>query len=197
MGGDYGDWRHRHNRRGAKIVALVRDRDSLVAALRKHGVDWLAPSDAANCEVAPEILVASLAAHDDPRLRSALTGLFILHPEFSAVVNNAVNALDAAARDELTARYMAAAYLQRLWRTRLGLYLGDYNELPDLFSVSLSLPTANEGYGKIGLHVLAEWHKKRSSDESYNRLAEYNREMEHVFASLKIRAVTHEPAVPG
>lgn len=176
---------------------LISDRDLLVAALRKHGVDWLAPSDAVAGEpIAPEILVASLAAHDDPRLRSALTGLFVLRPEFSAAVNDALNALDAAPRDELAARYMAAVYLQRMWRTRLALYLGNFRELPDLYSAVLSTPAPSEGHGKTGLHALAEWHSQRSA-LPYNRLAEYHREMEHVFASLKIRSVAHEPAVAG
>jgi len=165
-----------------------------VAALREHGVDWLAPGDAAGAETLnATTLVASLAAHDDPRLRAALIGLFVLRPEFSAIVGEAMKALRPPAEDELVARYMAAVYLQRLWRMRLGLYLEDFGELPDLYSASLGLPAAHEGYGKPGLHALAEWHKQRSP-VAYNRLAEYSREMEHLFASLKLRAVGHEPA---
>lgn len=176
---------------------LVRDRTSLVAALRGHGVNWLAPSDAlGGGTIEPVTLVASLAAHDDPRLRAALTGLFILRPEFSAVVAEARQALEPTARDEVSARYLAAVYLQRLWRTRLGLYLEDTSELPDLYSESLGLPPANQGYGKPGLRALAEWHKQRTA-MAYNRRAEYDRAMDHVFASLKRRAIAHEPTLSG
>jgi len=178
-------------------MRLVRDRVSLVAAMREHGVDWLAPSDApGGGSIEPATLVASLAAHDDPRLRAALTGLFILRPEFSALVAEVRQALEPTACDEMSARYMAAAYLQRLWRTRLGLYLEDSPELPDLYSESLGLPLANQGYGKPGLLALAEWHKQRTA-MPYNRLAEYNRVLEHVFASLKRRAIAHEPTLSG
>lgn len=178
-------------------MKLVTDRETLVAALTRHGVDWLAPSDAIGGEgLEPHLLIASLAAHADPRLRAALTGLFILRPEVSAFLSAALRELNSEARDELTARYMAAVYLQRLWRTRLALYLGEFPDLPPLVPESLGLPGAGHGYGKIGLHALAHWHQRRSP-APYNRLAEYNRQMEHVIAALKMREHRHEPAAAG
>ncbi len=91
---------------------------------------------------------------------------------------------------------MAAVYLQRLWRTTLGLYLGKQAVLPDLFSESLGLLPAAEGHGKAGLHALAEWHRTRSP-VAYNRLAEYQLVMEHVLASLQRQTLAHEPASAG
>ena len=56
-------------------MIVVTDRKRLVAALRQRGVDWLAPSDAQGAPLPDEMLIASLATHDDPRLRQALTGV--------------------------------------------------------------------------------------------------------------------------
>jgi hypothetical protein len=180
---------------------VVTDREALVAALRRHGVNWLAPSDAAGeGAIDPVALIASLAVHPDPRLRSALTGLVLLQPRLAAVVADALEQLeqpeDHAGVVELVARYMAAVYLQRRWRTRLELYQRPLVDLPDLYSARVNLPQASAGFGKPGLHALAEWHQ-RETGTGFNRLAEYNREFEHVIASLKTRMGAHEPARLG
>jgi hypothetical protein len=160
-------------------------------------VDWLAPSDAVGALLTDETLIASLAANEDARLRGALTGLFLLHPKLASEVPNAIARLTQpsfeAAEAELAARYMAAVYLQNLWRTKLQRYLGNFPDLRDLYSEKLELPTAQEGFGKTGLVALAEWHARQTS-AGYNRLAEYNQIIEHVFASLKLRAQRHASA---
>jgi hypothetical protein len=172
----------------------VTEREALVAALRQRGVDWLTPSDATAGEaIEAERLIASLAAHPEARLRQALTGLFLLCPRDWEAVEQVAQGLDEPARDELMARYMAAVYLQRIWRTRLRRYLGEVLELPDLYSETMGLPPANEGFGKPGLAALADWHRARAS-VPYNRLAEYNQIADHVFAALRARASTSEPA---
>jgi hypothetical protein len=182
-------------------MEIVTDRKTLVAALRRHGVDWLAPSDAENGEsIEPTSLLGSLALHEDPRLRSALTGLFLLQPDLAEVVPDALAGITEAHWEsgvvELLARYMAAVYLQRMWRTRLQLYLGEVADLPDKYSMMMDLPSANVDFGKPGLHALADWHQ-RETGEVYNRLAEYNRELEFVIASLKLRRGAREPASAG
>ena len=176
-------------------MGLTADHETLVAALRQRGVDWLAPSDAVLGEaVGDQQLIASLAAHPDPRLRAALTGLFLLHSQLWVTVENASEVLDEAGRHELAARFMAAVYLQRYWRTRLTAHSDSFVELPDLFSTSLGLPPADEAFGKPGLYALAEWHKSRTV-VPYNRLAEYNQVAEHVFNALKAKARTRESAL--
>jgi hypothetical protein len=93
---------------------------------------------------------------------------------------------------ELKAFYMAAVYLQRLWRTRFRFYLGEFEELPDLFSGELALPSPTERYGKAGLHALAQWHANQS-DYPLNRLASYNRMADLLFEQLKQKARNHAP----
>jgi len=175
---------------------LIVERDRLVSALRERGVDYLAPEDAAGEPVSDEVLIASLAASEDPRLRAALTGLFLLRSESASSLPAAMAWLGADTRDELTARYMAAVYLQRLWWTTLGLYLGEMAELPDLYSGLINLPPATEEHGKPGLYALAEWHMARAPG-AYNRLAEYQIVMGHLFALLQRQAPAHESTTPG
>ncbi len=85
-------------------MELVRDRDRLVAALHARGIDYLAPSDAEGEPLSDEELIASLASGDDPRLRSALTALCLLHPEKVSCVQAVLGRVGPAVRDELVAR---------------------------------------------------------------------------------------------
>ena len=170
------------------------ERERLVAELSAHGIRFLAGGADADMNVparAPSELIAALAQHRDPRLRSALTSLFLLHSDWGADVPRVAQILEGAARIELCARYMAAVYLQRMWRTRLGFYLADFSLLPDYFSAALGLPPADERFGKPGLHALAEWHARRS-EFPYNRVASYEKALELLIGQLKAEARHHE-----
>ena len=171
----------------ASKSTIIDDRDTLVAALRLRGVDYLAPSDAElQHSVTDDTLIASLAAHADPRLRQALIALFLLHPGLARFVRDVRSTLAPSVSCELVAFYTAAVYLQRMWRVRLGHYLTDSSELPDLFSDEFGLPRPAEGHGKFGLHALAEWHAAQSPAPG-NHLSEYQSVVDHVFASLKLK----------
>lgn len=174
------------------LKAPPAEREVLVAELRDRGIRFLTPSDA---EPGPERLsdaqlLTTLAQHPDPRLRLALIPWFLLHPEIHTVVSSVIHQLPPSARTELQALYMAAVYLQRLWRTRLSLYLGAFEELPDLFSRELGLPPPEERHGKVGLHALAEWHAKQC-DYPVNRLASYEKIMHLLFEQLEREARHH------
>ncbi|MGQ0601353.1 MAG: hypothetical protein ACT4QE_06605, partial [Anaerolineales bacterium] len=135
---------------------VTHDRDRLITALRARGVDYLL-SDSVTAEpLTDNDLIASLAGHEDARLRSALIALFLLHPELAERVPDVLAILNVEAANELRARYMAAVYLQRFWRTRLEMYGLTRPDLPDLFSAVLGLPAPEIMYGKPGLHELAE-----------------------------------------
>jgi len=168
-------------------MRLFHDRNVLIAALRQRGVDYLMSDGPADGQVSDEELIASLAAHEDARLRSALIALFLLQPALAARVQPVLKELEPEAQAELTARYMAAVYLQMFWRTRLAIYGLEAKPLPDLFSMQLGLPAPEEMYGKPGLHALAEWHQ-RQRPVAYNRRVEYELVIEHLIASLKMRA---------
>lgn len=162
----------------------------LVENLKKYGIHFLASDEVegeAGIFLSTEELIAHLAGSKDPRLRLALVPFFILHPQTASQVPHLVEQLGDPARTELMTFYMAAVYLQRFWWTRLGLYLGDFPKLPDLYSQALSLPHADERYGKAGLYALADWHASRSP-YPFNRLASYHKVMELLFEQLKMEA---------
>jgi hypothetical protein len=173
---------------------LVEDRDTLVAALRARGVDYLAPGDAAGPPVDDAALVASLAAHADPRLKQALSALFLVRPDLAALVPGRAAALPPAAAVELTARYMAAIYLRAMWATRLRHYLPELPPLPDYYSHSLALPAPGEMHGKAGLYALAAWHE-RQTGRRINYRAEYENAAELLFGRLRLRVDRHVAAL--
>lgn len=178
---------------------MISERDRLVAALNEHGIRFLAGGDgipAALARIPPDELIAGLVNDSDPRLHLALTALFLLHPEYSQHVPRVFEESHGAAVTELQARYMAAVYLQRLWRTRLGFYLDDFQELPDLFSRQLDLPFADERFGRPGLVALAEWHARRSP-HPFNRLASYYKAADLLFGQLRSEVRRNEFATAG
>jgi hypothetical protein len=175
---------------------VVRTGGRLVAALHQRGVDWLAPSDACGAPMPDETLIASLAAHDDPRLRQALIGLFLLHPDLAGMVPRVADTLDEHANRELQAYYTAAVYLQTMWRIRLGHYLPSVHELPDYFSLALYLPPRQDEYGKAGLYALAEWHASHAPFKC-NYMSAYDGVADLLFASLKRKHSRYEPATAG
>ena len=69
------------------MAVIISDRETLVAALRERGVDYLTPSDAKlNFSVDDASLIMSLAAHPEARLRQALIALFLLQPQLAPLV---------------------------------------------------------------------------------------------------------------
>lgn len=168
---------------------MVRDREALVAALRERGIDWLAPSDAEGAPLTDETLIASLAANEDARLRQALIGLFLLPLSLAPIVLKLRPELDRAAEIELIAHYMAALYLQWMWRVRLSHYLPPFADLPDYFSKELGLPAPEDGYGKAGLYALAAWHTEHAQQaQRANHLSEYVGVADLLFERLKSKA---------
>jgi hypothetical protein len=169
------------------MISLVHDHETLVAALRERGVDYLTPSDAKlDQPIDDESLIASLAAHPDARLRQALIALFLLQPQLAPLVPRLRSELDLRAAQELAAYYMAAMYLQTMWRTRLSYYLESFPELPDYFSDELKLPKARELHGKAGLYSLAEWHTSQSNFR-FNHLSAYEGVADLLFQRLKLK----------
>jgi hypothetical protein len=179
------------------MAGAVEDRDSLIAALRSMGVDYLTGgADGPAAALSEKALISRLASHPEARLRQALIALFLLHPELSRFVADLSARLPKDAGRELRAHYMAAVYLQQMWSIRLRRYIGDPRELEDYFSQSLNLPKPRDGHGRFGLHALAEWHKAASPVRA-NHLAEYEGTAKRLMESLSLRRRRNDPAKPG
>ena len=106
-----------------------------------------------------EELIIGLAGTNDARLRFALSGLLLMHPEladvFSAVIDSRhIRFVPKNILAEIQKHYLAALYLQRMWRTRLRLTFGDSPLIPERFIEELKLPHADAMHGELGLHHL-------------------------------------------
>jgi len=171
-------------------------RETVVALLRQRGVSYLAPSDAvATVAIASDdALLLALLRQPDSRLQLALIPLLLRYPHLAERVAMLTDQLEPQFAIELQMLYMAAVYLQRLWKTRLGFYLDTVPLLPDLFSQQLDLPPAEERFGKHGLYDLADAWKTRSR-YPFDRLAALNTTMDLFFEQLKIeqRVQDHAP----
>lgn len=180
-------------------INAEKDRNLLVENLKKYGIRFLVSGeteDKSEIHLSTEELIVCLAKSTDPRLRLALVSFFILYPQTAHQVPHLVEKLEDPARTELIAFYMAAVYLQRFWRTRLRLYLGDSPELPDLYSHAFSLPKADDRHGKNGLYALADWHANRSP-YFFNRLASYHKVMDLLFEQLKMETYHESTRICG
>ena len=141
-------------------------RDQLVAALHARGICYLAPTPQGDEPALNDAeLILGLAASKDGRLRFALAGLLLVHPELAGLAAHLIETHDTSAIskhvppeawDELRKQYVAAAYLQRLWRTRLAFHFGEQTDIPDRFTETLDLPKADVMHGEMGLRMLTE-----------------------------------------
>lgn len=142
-------------------------------------------TEAAPLPLEPPDLIAALAQHSDPRLHEAILPLFLRHPEFADYVPDLVARLPSDASQRLSHLYTAAVYLQRLWRTKLGMYLGPQPWLPDHFGESeWGLPSPDEHFGEAGLRVLGEKLRKLTG---FNWLNTYQTVMSKYLKQLRMR----------
>ncbi len=181
-----------------RLEELSYSRESLVAALRDQGITYLAPSDAVATQVPKthEKLLQALLHQHDSRLRLAIVPLLLRHPEISESVLALAARLDAELSLELQTLYMAAVYLQRNWRSRLSIYLGDMPLLPNLFSHQMGLPLPDERFGKTGLVELADAWQARSK-YPFDRLRALDNTIELFIGQLKLEKAnqSHAPEI--
>lgn len=109
------------------------DAERLTAALHERGVRFVGPTPARADppSLTDADLLRGLALSPQPLHREALIALLLRRPGLAQSVGPALAALPETAAAQLKLYYSAAMYLQHLWRTRLGLYLGPFEPLPD------------------------------------------------------------------
>jgi hypothetical protein len=146
-------------------------REHLVAALHQRGVCYLAPSPYGDePHFTDDELILGLAASRDGRLRFALAGLMLVDPGIAARAAHMLEHRDVRARHggkslegipetvwaDVQQHYLAAMYLQRMWRTRLRLALGETEWISEAFTTENNLPPADDLHGEHGLRVLTD-----------------------------------------
>jgi hypothetical protein len=166
---------------------IEQDVATLAASLAHLEIPYLrTTTPAERLLLEPTHLIAALAQHDLPRVREALILLFLRHPEFASYIPELAATLPTTASTTLRHFYTAAVYLQRLWRGKLEMYLGQLPSLPDYFGQSeWGLPAPTEHYGEAGLRVLADLFRAKTGD---NWLSTYQSAISLFFSQLQLEA---------
>lgn len=170
----------------ATIEGDVAQRELLPSLPNRHP---LRPSSQFHIDaISDEQLVADLARAREPRLRRALVALFLRHPELAHFVPPLVDRLPLTDADTLRHMFTAAMFLQRMWRSTLGLYLGSQPLLPDHFGTAwYHLPEPEVYFGEAGLRGLAEYYKLRTGADW---LSAYEEDARHLLDTLRLERRT-------
>jgi hypothetical protein len=137
--------------------------DELTAALNQWGIIHVAPGrpHPHGASMSARDLIARLAQSTDPRLRQAIVPLLLTHPQLAGDARAAIEELSGTARDLAMRRYVAAAAMQRMARTRIEMRLGAQPAIPPAYLAELDLPSLDEAFGRETLLALAERERKR------------------------------------
>lgn len=158
--------------------------EHLVAELDALGVHvlWrLAPVDKAG-DMDPTMLLASLAASKEARVRLAIIPLLLHRPDFAVYVRQASESVSDDVQLVLMCYYAAARYLQWKHRSELTRLDGPGTPLPDLFSAELGLKDVTDP--DAGLADLARRHATLSG-EAINWLGTYRHAAERWLTRLE------------
>ena len=142
---------------GLQSRAQADEWDPLTTALNRWGIKHVAPGRPRRSGVprTPRKLFERLACSAEPRLRQAAIFLLLTHPGLAGDAQAAIDGLTGAARDRAMRRYVAAAALQRMARTRIELSLGPQPAIPAAYIDELGLPALDEEFGRAALLELA------------------------------------------
>ena len=136
-----------------------------------------------------EQLLHALAQSNEPRVRDALVGLLLLHPEIAGDVAGVVSRARSQGEDEpaeqIVTLALAALYLQRIWWFQLALAYEAFSALDeDLFApwwLQRDLPSPSIGYGEPGLRRLAIYEQHRTGTAA-NLVGDWQNQAHHVIA---------------
>jgi hypothetical protein len=160
--------------------------DRLTTALQRYGIRHVAPAHEPDEEIPsdPTELFLALSRSQDVRLREATIPLLLTYPEFAADAQAAIARLDSTAGDKAMRHYVAAAALQRMWRTRLALDLGPQPLIPAAYLEDLALPPLDGDFGRDTLVALAAQEEARYG---YDAWAGYTSLMDLVLNEIGLR----------
>lgn len=179
---------------------------SLLAELRAYGIGYL--TDGARVRAAlpfpPAAFLRHLAQSPEPRVRDAVIGLLLLHPELApavaATVEEARSSGEARAAEQLITLLLATLYLQRKWLALLALLLaltmGHAPRVPEeRFSAywrERNLPAPWRDFGELGLHCLAVWERRRTASS-----ANYESDWQNQVDRLVVQEMARRPDSPS
>lgn len=133
------------------------DWDTLTSALSDRGVLHVAPGRErrSSAPASAGELFERLVTFPEPRLQQAAALLLLTHPEAAAEAQAAIERLAGVQRDRAMRRYVAAAAMQRMVRTRIDLQIGRRPDIPPRFIADLEFSPLDEEFGRDTLIELA------------------------------------------
>jgi hypothetical protein len=142
--------------------------DALIAQLRSYGITYLMGNGSSDTQererIEPVQLLQRLAACGYPLVENACISLFILHPEFADIAQEALQGSTETVGETLGVLILATLYMQQWWLFRLTLALGRLPSFPELPFTSLwekrRLPAPEIGYGRDGLLALQAYQQR-------------------------------------
>ena len=142
--------------------------DHLTAALNQWGILHVGPgAPVPVADLSARELVSRLLRSAEPRLHQAVVPFLLTHPEMASDAQAAIATLPEPERDRGMRRYVAAAALQRLARTRIALALGDQPLLPPAYVSDLGLPSLDAEFGRETLLALSEQERQRHGYDAW------------------------------
>jgi hypothetical protein len=137
----------------------------------------------------PAVLLACLAEQDEARLRLGIIPLLLRHPDWAAIVPEAVRQVSPRRRDVLKLYYTAALILQQKYAARIEQSLGLFAPLTDWYSGELGLPVRGDPDAR--LRILARKQRERSG-LALNWLGTYEHAAERFVRQLDVSQGIYE-----
>ena len=137
--------------------------DRLTAALNRWGVIHVAPGAPVDVVLPGTAadLMSALFRCSEPRLHQAAVMLLLTHPHLATDARIAIAPLVGTQRDRAQRRYVAAAALQRMARTRIALRFGPQPLIPPAYLDELRVPTLETAFGRATLLALSAEEERR------------------------------------
>jgi hypothetical protein len=156
--------------------------DRLASALNALGIRYIAPHRRVRGRL-PEgaELFRELVSASAVRLQEAIIPLLLTRPDLASAARVAIDDLHGVERDRAMRKYVAAAALQRMWRTRLQQDLGPGPPIAEAYVEELGLPPLDEDYGRATLRALSGQEEARYG---YNAWAGYTSLMDMFLAEI-------------
>lgn len=172
-----------------------REWDVLASALNTSGVEHLAPYRRVRQGLPQGAeLFYLLARVSSVRLQEAAIALLLIRPDLAVSARAAIERLEGTERERAMYRYVAAAALQRMWRTRLEHDLGPQSLIPVAYLEQLGLPPLDDDFGRTTLRALAEQEEARYG---HNAWAGYTSLIDLILAEISLKASRQRRARAG
>jgi hypothetical protein len=125
-----------------KGIKEIADEDQFVAELAQFGITYFSNRipQLSNALHTPTQILAICVQQPSSRVRTAVIGLFLLHPEFSNLLPASLSLLSGEQHQLLRIFYTSAVYLQRLYQDQLlPIMPGGWEWLSDYFGPDLGI----------------------------------------------------------